>query len=237
MAFPSVAASNTSSETSETTSHTVNLPASISSGDLLLMLFTCDSGNDDAGITTPTGWTIVVKIENDPGSIDQSTAVYYRAADGGEGSTISVTTSLSEKSAHQTHRITGHHTDAPEGTILADGTGSAIPNPPSITPSWGAEDTLFFAAMSKATGSDVSTDSYPSSYTDVTGTVVDSASGAAGASCAWAGRELNGSPEDPGTFGIGSSDANIAITIAVRTAGAGGLSIPIASYHYQQMAR
>src|SRR5215472_3753213 len=56
MAFPVVAATNTSAVSSNATSHTVNLPSGITSGDLLLIFFG-DSLNGGASTTTITGWT------------------------------------------------------------------------------------------------------------------------------------------------------------------------------------
>ena len=60
-AFPVVQAINTSSEPINTANHTVNLPSSISSGDLLIVFFSCDANET---VTWPGGWTSIFHQTN-----------------------------------------------------------------------------------------------------------------------------------------------------------------------------
>lgn len=209
MPFPSIAATNSGSSGGNATSHTVNLPAGIVAGNLLLVAFTND-GSATVSVTTPaTGWSTLYSTPN--GSNARST-VFYRFADGSEGSTITVTTSASEGSAHASWRMTGVDKQTnPEGGTPATGS-SANPNPPSLNPSnWGTEDTLWIAVY--GWDGNVAHTSYPANYT--LGQTTNRWANANGCGVAIGGRQLNAASEDPGTATIGSEDW-IANTIAVR---------------------
>ena len=78
MAFPQVAATNVSHEPGNETTHTVTLPAGVSTGDLLLVFFATDG---DISFSNLNGFTEL-------GSQDNGTAcslsVLYKYAAGGE---------------------------------------------------------------------------------------------------------------------------------------------------------
>lgn len=81
------------------TTHTVNLPAGITSGDTLLVFFSKDGSTGT--ITTPSGWSIAVSTIT---ATDQS-ILFSKTASGSEGTTLSVTTSASESSTSIAYRI------------------------------------------------------------------------------------------------------------------------------------
>jgi len=197
--FPQVAAVTGGYDTSGT-SHTVNLPSGIVAGNLLLVFFCAGEGSSPT-ITFPDGWT---ELFQTPNYINCTIGGWYRVADGTEESTITVTTSSSEYSAHTSYRITGY-AGVPE---CGNSTGgqSTKPNPPSLTPSWGAMDTLWFAVTGVENNYDVS--SYPTNYTDgrLDGVVIRVAT------CR---RELNASSEDPGVFTFSDSVYWVANTVAI----------------------
>jgi len=83
------------------TTHTVNLPSGIASGDLLLLWFNKDGTTGT--ITTPSGWSIAVSTIT---ATDQS-ILFSKTASGSEGTTVSVTTSISESSTCIAYRISG----------------------------------------------------------------------------------------------------------------------------------
>ncbi len=216
MAFPQVPTSNGGVDsTGLTTSHTVNLPASIAADDLILAYFTCDG---DPTITWPDASWVSIGVL-DAGGTGNSGQVRYRIADGTEGASITVTTSVAENSAHQTYRITGWHgTTAPEFASSSWGS-TANPNPPSLTPSWGAEDTLWFASVEINSG-EVSISVFPANYGN--GVTRDSTGGFSGTTLGVSRRELNATSDDPGTFTISASHFCAAHTLAVRPGTAGG---------------
>jgi len=201
--YPTVAGTNTSVESSTTTSHTVDLPAGIQSGDLLLAFFAGDYIG--AGIITwPGDWTELFKKGT------HTVGAIYKVATGGEGSSITVTTSLAVKSAHQTYRIT-EYTGAPEIANTSSVATSATPNPPSLTTSWGNSRVLWIAGFGGDDASSRTLSSYPTDYSDgqftSTGgyTYVGSAV-----------RELEAASEDPGVFTLSGSICWYAWTIGVR---------------------
>lgn len=201
MSYPIIAGTSTSMETNGVTSHTVSLPANIVSGDLLIVLF-CGRDVSSATINFPAGWNIIKTGLNGSSEIFKSA---YRVADGSEGSTITVTTGSTGRSAHISYRITDY-TSTPEGEV-----NSSI-NPPSLTPSWGTKDSLWIAvARLSAHGG---TPAAPANYSDLQD--VNPARDTRGFSAV---RNLNASSEDPGAFGGTAFGSVIGCTIGVQGIG------------------
>jgi len=135
-------------------------------------------------------------------------------ADGGEGGSITVTTTNTVKSAHLSYRITGHElpsTQAPEASTGWNSESDANPDPDSLTPTGGAKDYLWFAISAADDGRNYT--GYPSSYAN--GEYVKS-SGPGSCSIASARRNLNASSENPGVFTIEAADQVVAGTIAIH---------------------
>ena len=227
MAFPTIAATNTGEEVTNTTSHVLNLPASISNGDLLIMTVGYDG--PPGAETWPAGWTEIWQLDG-PSSAGAGTCRFLRA-DGTEGATITVTITNSEASAHCCYRITGHHTTTDPEAGTASGT-TANPDCPSFNPAgWGTEDTLWIASYCWDGGR--TNDAFPTNHT--LSQIWENSQVAEGSGAAMSGRNLNAASVDPGTGTISSSDQWTAGTIAVRTAAVGGgLSIPVAMNSYRQ---
>jgi hypothetical protein len=202
--FPAVQDTNTSGESSDVTSHTVNLPANISAGDLLIVFFSCDA-NETVTWPIGDGWASIFHQTN-ANTLD----IGYKIADGTEGATITVTTGSAEQSAHISYRITGNHRyAAPEVSTGATG-NSTSPNPDSLTPTGGAKDYLWIAVEGNDAGEAAS--AYPSNYTNGQTNAVGTTGGA---NIAVARRELNASSEDPAAFTIPLKKW-IACTVAVH---------------------
>lgn len=194
MAFPVVEATNTSIESVATTSHVVALPAGIVSGNLLLVHFA--SANGDSGTGTPTGWT---KYQDYDAGATITAVSFYRQADGGEGVTLTVTTTASVQSAHNSYRISGHvnpATQAPQVGALTVGNDTA-PDCLALTPTGGAKDYLWIPVTY---GRDAEITAAPTNYTNLL-----NAAGASNAHCGSARRELNAASEDPGAFTAGAT--------------------------------
>lgn len=211
--FPVVAATNSSGGTSTTTTtFTAALPASISSGDLLLLFVYVNRTANDANpsLTTPDTWNVLFSTL----SSFKRFACYWKSASGSEGSTIGLTSSTATAWATNSYRITGW-TGTPEAGTSATGSNAA-PNPPSLAPSWGSAKTLWLAASaSDANSATVPTP--PTNYTDqVTNSHVFFEQ--TFARITTARRELLGTSDDPGTFSYGASGQWIAQTIAIEPA-------------------
>lgn len=207
-AFPVIADTNTSVVSTNETSHTMDLPPNISSGDLLLLVFASDGGA--GGITWPAGYTEFKEFAQDT---NVTLSLAYRQADGTEGATITVTTGGAQQTSHGAYRITGHVdpvTQAPEDSTGASG-ATANPDPDSLSPTTGAKDYLWIAVH--ANDGNKTTDAFPTSY-DLS--QISQAGGVSGAGVALAGRQLNAASEDPGSFTLNIADQWVAVTVAVH---------------------
>lgn len=209
--FPTVAATNTSTTSPASTSHTLNLPTGIASGDLLIAIFAV---NNNPTVTWPTGWTQVVAKAGIGSSY--RTEIRCRTADGTEGASISLTTSTSQTSAHGSYRITGQAGGACE-TIAVASTGaqgtSTTYDPDNLSPGW-TDDTLWLALGVPDGG--VTVTGAPANYTNLlTSATADIATGSSR-------RELNAASENPGTGTLSGFQDWDAFTLAVKPAAAGG---------------
>lgn len=165
MAYPTVAATNNSNSTTlNATTHTVNLPANISAGDLLLIFFSSAGGIEGASINTPSGWSSLgLKLGSVPDGEFPRQVVFYKTASGSEGSSVNVSTNQMG-SSHVTYRITGW-SGTPEISTGAIGT-SSTPDCDTLTPSGGSKEYLWIALCStyqSAGGHTIS--GYPTGYT------------------------------------------------------------------------
>lgn len=194
--FPTVAATNTSNDNVDTSSHTVSLPSGIVAGNLLIVVFVVNTGS--ASITFPAGWTQITSVV----STDTRLVTRYREADGTEGATITVTTGDTGRSAHISYRITGASpisAQVPEGATLA---GS---NPPSVTPTGGSKNYLWI--VGGGTVADGTGITAPTNYSSLLGAY-------GSLDCMSARRDLVAVSEDPGAWlGTGTVDASATIAI------------------------
>lgn len=210
MAFPQVADVTESEDTGGGASVSVAMPATVNAGDLLVMIVAANTGNTST-LGTPSGWTKILQTNSGD---QRSITTYYKVASGSEGGT-SVTISLAgdpSNTAHQVYRITSHNSSAPP--VLGTTGASTTPTSPSVTPSWGAKDTLWISA---AAGSNTTDDgTAPTNYGNFVGTLNTGGAPYLGS----ARRELNAASEDPGNFGAYSNSAWAAHTIAIEPSAA-----------------
>ncbi len=205
MAFPQVEATNSSTEAGNETNHTVDLPAGIQAGETLLVFFACD-GVPSVG--WPGGWNEIFEVQFSVTTL----AVAWRKATGGEGASITVTTTVAEQSAHASYRISGATDPAITPPEVSTGVSStsANPDPDSLTASGGSKEYLWIVVEGNDGTRTVS--AYPTNY--------DSnqlnPGGGIGAHVGVASDEVETETEDPGTFTINGSDQWIACTVAVH---------------------
>lgn len=216
MTFPVVAAANTSTQGSATTTHGILLPEDVESGDLLVAAIAVSEA--DVTFSWPAGWTELADTSADESGHDVGFSAAYRVADGSEGSTVTVTSSDSLRSAHQTWRIAGAM-GPPEIAVATGGTNTGLASPPALSPSWGAADTLWLAML--AMSAPRSHSGYPSNYTN--GVNTETGTTSSHVALRTAQRELNAASEDPGNFSFAASisTAWVTATVAIRPALAG----------------
>lgn len=125
MTFPLVQSTAVTNFSADQTSHVVNLPAGIQAGDRLLIWFCADSTGGT--VTTPTGWTLL------QGPINQTdrSLLYSRTADGTEGTTVTIATSVAESSSSVALRVSGV-----VSVVSSSGSASSgsYANGPTVTP-------------------------------------------------------------------------------------------------------
>jgi hypothetical protein len=177
---------------------TVNLPASIASGDLLIFYGRTHGAANFNGVAS--GWTSLVQNDASDASDDWS-SIWYRWADGSEGATLSVDMTSTTRGAAIVWRITNAENplvQAPQLSSVAVGTG-ANADPPGITPTGGSKDYLFLAVA----GMDGETQSYTvqAGYGNLA-TANSGTSGTPGGNVRLAGssRQLTAATEDPAAF-------------------------------------
>jgi hypothetical protein len=169
--YPTIVDSNGGTD-SATTSHTVNLPASIVAGNILLMYFTnYNASGSVVSVTTPSGWTsLASQVIGDNAYASRCLyTVFYKVATGSEGATVTVTTGTSDNSANSTYQISGY-SGVPQISTIAHTTypASATSSIPfnSLAPTWGSQTTLWLENIGyEISGSDSVVSAYSTSFT------------------------------------------------------------------------
>jgi len=189
----------------------VAMPPSVAAGDLLLMYIAV---NGTASFTTPSGWTLV--NSRVAGASVLRTNLFRRIADGSEGgTTVNVTISNASRAAMLVHRIESSQYDhAIPPQIAAVDVASGVPNPPSLTPTWGPANNLWIAYGASANGGTVNV--WPLG----SGNEQSTSSGTPGnnySAAACYEQDLQTSL-NPAAFAyaVGSSDAATAYTVAIK---------------------
>lgn len=210
VAFPQVAGNVTSIKDAAGTSHSVSLPGGVQADDLLLVFFSARSATNTPTITWPGNWTsLITDYYTFDGYVVDSVA--YKVADGDEGSTTTITTATSAVSAHQAFRITDYQ-GVPVASATGD-TGTATPNPPSLSSSWEVSyGTLWIAGFGGGRNADRALSSYPTDYTDGHFTKTSAGYSYVGS----ARRELMASSEDPGVFTLSDVIYGHAWTVGIQ---------------------
>lgn len=208
--FP-VYLSNTATDLggADATSHLVQMPATVNSGDLLIALIGSDGS---ATITTPSGWTA---MSTDTSSTVRASAFYKVAAGTEGGTTVDFVTSIAERMEAQVVRIqSGTYQSAPETTATNSNAGSTTPDPPNLTPSWGSANTLWIAMMVADNTRTISV--YPLPNNQVR--TANASTGTAFVTLGTCSNDVAASSLNPGTFTINTSSPWATITLAVRPA-------------------
>lgn len=218
MAFPVLTSTAQTGFASSVLSFPFNMPSSIASGDLLIALVEIRIGTT---WTAPAGWTAISTIAQAGGGGVGQLNGWYKIASGTESGTTPTWTTVNATTAQvHVHRITNWHGTTPPEATTSSGDGTAA-NPPSLTPSWGADDTLWFAIGGHTAASLTPWSAAPSGYS---GFQQNGASAGGGiATLASSYRTNNAPSEDPGAFTVsGSNRYWTAATIAVRPSSGGG---------------
>jgi hypothetical protein len=209
--FPTVAGT-AATYVASGTSWACALPASVAAGDLLFVFVSGDSAISD--VKYPGSW---VELWDLNGVSNLFSGAYLVAAGGETSVTVSLNGGSADDLVCLTYRITGWHgTTPPEDGVAVEHDTPAHPNPPSLTPSWGAEDTLWIAVGSAGRCEDTNYSGLVSQNGDSDGSPVN-CSNDTQPSIGAAVRSLNATSDNPGAFTISNTaSGGGSNTVAVR---------------------
>jgi hypothetical protein len=211
--FPEVLAITTGVGASASTTHAIPISAP-NAGDLLVVLLNIASSA--ATFTPPAGtWNSATPRAQGANSLH----IFWKAADGSEGSSITFTSSESARRAAIVWRIKAGTWGAVAAETSAAASGN--PNPPSLAPGWGVANILWLAVGTTArANTDFTAFPFADNQTEATNT--SAGVGTARAAIAACSAEIAADSADPGAFTYTSdfgTDTNVmAATIGVRPA-------------------
>lgn len=216
MTFPSIRSKNTwNNGTGTATSHNNTLPPTIALNDLIVVMA---SGYTNGNwYTAPAGWT---KMFLKHASVLDAT-IYYRWADGTEGGTTVAfpTTSLATPDFANFAIKDADWLTNPEVGTATTAYSNTAPDPPVVTPSWGALDNLFMVFVSWRPGT-VNLSVWPANYT--LDQQQDGVAAAAAPGVAGAGYQLNATSDNPAAGTLSGLTVWIANTLVIKPAATGG---------------
>lgn len=226
MASPTSVSRTETEVTTASTSWTVNLDPNLASGDLLIIILRVAGA---VTTTWPSGYQTWLQLsgpidihDHDVDASDDVVTIIGRDCDGAEPSSITVTTSASQKGCAVAYRISGA---AAVATIKPDvgvaGGNSANPDCTSTSVTGGPKDILALA-IDTHTGEQTTTVTYPTNYVN-TGQATSGVAGAVSTNCQINYCDLQisaASSEDPSAFTISGANTWGAYTILVQEAAA-----------------
>ncbi len=227
--FPSFEDTNSNTDDSDVTTHTIDMPATCTTGNLAVAVFATDA---DPTITwDEAGWTqLGTKLGPGSGVNGQIRVKVATGSDAGDSFTIS--TAVVQQSASFTVCVQdweGTLAGVEVGTV-ATGT-STNPDPPSVSPSWGSDDTLWIPVCASDSFDTTTVYSYPDNQTNING------ANATGASVSISSDELTGTSQNPGAYTLSGSEEWGCNTIAVEPAAAGTTVAPLAYQYYEGLSQ
>ncbi|MCK5319193.1 MAG: hypothetical protein KAJ55_14875 [Anaerolineales bacterium] len=223
MTFPAVETTATSVTSSSLTTHTIDTPAGVVSGDLLIAFIAMENDGADPQYS---GWSdgfTEIKDKLTGGLAGANVGVAYKFSDGTEGANITVSSVDAERAAHAMFRISSASlASAPE--ISAGGSGlSAAPDPDNLIPVLLTRDYLWLVLAGYEKDDETIT-GFPTNY----GSNQVTSSMFSGATIGIATRELAAAAENPGVFSMSGAEEWQAFTLAVTplgTATLGGTAV------------
>jgi hypothetical protein len=192
------------------TTHNCLLTATINANDILLAVCSFDG----TVTITVSGWTDEGSLGAGGGTDPTAKCFTLRASGTEGGTTVDFATSASEPGGVIIYRITGGYSIGAVANAVEIAQGVAItdpPDPPNLTPSWGAKENLWIATA-HGLSTDVPT-AAPTNYGSFTSAGSFPLVGSSDAAIYSAHRILNAASEDPGAFTGGITRT---ATIAVR---------------------
>jgi hypothetical protein len=207
---------------SNSNTHNQVMPATVTAGDLLIAFRVYKRNGVAPTITTPMGWTSIDQdvVIISAGANELRHAIFAKDAVGDEdGTNVNFATSATSTSMGAVYRIS-----AWEGTLaglevstVVQGVLTTAPDSGSLTPSWGAADTLWISAF-LAGDDDDAVSAYPTDYTNGTQSLAGCGANAS-SHVGTARRELNTTVQNPGAYTLAAGEGWSAWTLAIEPSG------------------
>jgi hypothetical protein len=204
------------------------MPATVNAGDLLVMFIkTAGAGAHDQ--TQPSGWSTI--IHSTVNQTQYKAGIYVKDAVGDEdGTNVDVETDGASNSASAVVRI---QTGTWGGTVGTDieGTagsvvGTATPNPPSHTATWGSDDNLFFGLnFYNNDGGTITV--YPSNFPDNRTEVQSGGNANEMGALMYCSLESATADANPGQITIDESEQNLPYTLVIKPAASSSVLGPM----------
>ncbi len=206
-AFPVLLDVTQSIRTTNGTSHSIALPATVNAGDVLLVLFATDGQPVLTWDNTTAGaWTLLHDTKH---AAICTLAAYWKVAAGTEdGLTLTIGLGATEQSVAQVLRFSG--AASVECGVAVGTNGSLTPDSPALAPSWGEADTYWISAWGADDSAGISAN--PAGYTAGD---VDTSSASGACTLGYATRTLRARSENPGSFTIDFSTEKVSQTYAI----------------------
>jgi hypothetical protein len=209
--FPDVHATTESVEDSATTSHDVDMTG-VAAGDRAFLLVVIDAAPTLSNF--PTGWNQLIRTTH----ANFTTELWEKLDCTGSESSFQFTSSASECSVNRLFLISGSHATQAAEVTAASIAANDLPDPPSETASWGAEDNLFIALYGCEARRGLAS-GYPTNYSS-NQYAGQNSTGSEGDTVSYgiATRGLAAATDNPGTFTKTGGDRHAAHTVVIRPA-------------------
>lgn len=211
MAYPNFTRTSGNS-TADSTTHSITLPSTVNSGDLLLIVVSVDGDPTTMSFSGAGTWT---SLYNTTGSLIARCA-QWKVADGTENAAnVTLTLGAAQQAAWHIFQITGHGSSV-ETVNSYNGSGTAITFTTSLSPSWGSAETLWIAV---GHASNAPTVTYPSDYSNGLRTVSSGADNTLIWSATLNQTSTSETPNSDGTLSASQQQTNYIIAIKPAASG------------------
>jgi len=200
------------------TTHTVDMPLNIQSGELILMF--CMGNNAIGAFQVPSGWTHIFNLNSgSSNSADSATfRCFFRISDGLEGPTQVVASVGSQNGCFHTYRISNNDAAvAPDQRVTAQSVDATNYTHGSVTPAWGPDNDLVIIGYAQSrSGSIVNLSAGYGDLLEITAAGTSAQFGCAGRTARLEENAVTHSPGDT-TIG-GGTDRGITCVVPIKPA-------------------
>lgn len=132
-------------ESAAGTDHAVLMPADLAAGEGLLVFVGSKNTSGINSLGTLAGCSTLHNAAVGGAFHVVGGIFYLQEATGSEGASLAITTGITEELAAIAYRITGQHASTPPERVAVWASGtSTTPDAPSLTPSWGAAENIWW---------------------------------------------------------------------------------------------